>query len=292
MTPAALAIILLAAFIHALWNLAAKRARSSGVAFVWSCATLSALLWAIPALWFQGDRLTSLSPLVWLLAASSALLHVIYFIALRRAYGLADLSVVYPVARGAGPFLTALVAVLLLDEPFGILAALGLSLIVAGGVTIGGGLQAIIAGRQSAAVRAGLAWGALTGCLIAAYTINDGFAVRYQGAPALLFDWLAICLRVLMLTPFAISQRATVVEALRTDWRPILTVALLSPAAYILVLYAMTLAPVSLVAPAREVSMLFAALLGATLLREGHIRRRLGGALLIASGVGALAWPH
>lgn len=292
MTPAALAIVLLAAFIHAIWNLAAKRARSSGVAFVWNCATLSALIWAIPALWLQGDRLAALAPLVWLLAAFSALLHVFYFIALRRAYGLADLSVVYPVARGTGPFLTAVTAVLVLGEPFGILAAIGLSLIVFGGVTIGGGLQAILARRQSPAVRAGLAWGVLTGCLIAAYTINDGFAVRYQGAPALLFDWLAICLRVLILTPFAITQRATVIEALRTDWRPILVVALLSPAAYILVLYAMTLAPVSLVAPAREVSMLFAALLGASLLREGHLVRRLAGAALIALGVAALAWPH
>jgi len=292
MTPAALAIVLLAAIIHALWNLAAKRARSSGVAFVWSCSTLSALIWAVPALWLQGDRLALLAPQAWLLAASSALLHVAYFLALRKAYGLADLSVVYPVARGTGPLLTALAAVLLLDEPFGLLAVLGLSLIVAGGITIGGGLQAIVAGRQSAAVRAGLAWGVLTGCLIAAYTINDGFAVRYQGAPALLFDWLAICMRVLMLTPFALAQRSTVIEAFRTDWRPILVVALLSPAAYILVLYAMTLAPVSLVAPAREVSMLFAAILGASLLREGHLYRRLAGAALIALGVAALAWPH
>lgn len=289
MTPAALALVLLAALLHALWNLAAKRARASGVAFVWTCSTLSVILWAPPVLWFEGDRMGDLPISIWLLAASSAVLHVLYFIALRRAYRVADLSVVYPVARGTGPLLTAIVAVLGFNEPFGALAALGLLLILSGGVTIGGGLGALVR-RRDPAVRAGLAWGVLTGVMIAAYTINDGFAVRYQGAPAMLFDWLGIALRMLILTPFALGQRSAIAQALRVDWRPILVVALLSPAAYILVLYAMTMAPVSLVAPAREISMLFAAFLGVRLLGEGDLRRRMAGAVLIALGVGALAW--
>ena len=116
------------------------------------------------------------------------------------------------------------------------------------------GLQ-LVAGGARPAVRQGLLWGVLTGIFIAAYTINDGFAVRYLDASPLLFDWLGIALRALFLLPFAVAGRQEVAQALREDWRPILVVAALSPLAYMLALYAMKLAPVSLVAPAREISM-------------------------------------
>lgn len=291
MTLVAFALVLCAAVLHALWNFAAKRARSSGVAFVWACSTLSTLIWAGPALWFEGYRLPGLPGSIWLLAASSAVLHIVYFLALRRAYLVSDLSVVYPVARGAGPLVSAGMAVLLFGEPFGLVAALGLALIVMGCFTIGGGLAAL-SGPRDTRVWTGLGWGLLTGLFIAAYTINDGYAVRYQGANPLLFDWLGIALRVLFLSPWAWVERQAVVRALRLDWRPILVVAAISPLAYILVLYAMTWAPVSLVAPAREVSMLIAAFLGVKLLNEGDWIRRVVGASLIAAGVAALAWPQ
>ncbi|MEN9775836.1 MAG: hypothetical protein RL322_2906 [Pseudomonadota bacterium] len=291
MTLVALAMVLGAAILHALWNLAAKQARSSGVAFVWSCSLLSTVIWALPALWLEGDRLPGLPPGVWLLAASSAVLHVIYFVALRYAYSIADLSVVYPVARGAGPLMSAGCAVLLFGEPFGWVPALGLLLIVSGCFTIGGGWTALSVRRDSR-IASGLGWGAFIGLFIAAYTLNDGYAVRYQGANPLLFDWLGISLRVVILAPWAWAGRSEVVQALRLDWRPILIVAAISPLAYILVLYAMTWAPVSVVAPMREVSMLVAAFLGARLLKEGELPRRLFGAALIALGVVALAWPH
>ena len=288
MTMAALTLVLGSAILHALWNLAAKRARSSGVAFVWTCAALSTLLWAPLALWLEGAALPALPASIWVLAASSALLHIAYFITLRRAYALADLSVVYPVARGTGPLFASAFAVLLFAEPFGPLSALGLALIVLGSFTIGGGLQ-LIAGGARPAVRQGLKWGAVTGLFIAAYTINDGFAVRYLDASPLLFDWLGIALRALVLLPFAVVARQEVAQALRDDWRPILVVATLSPLAYMLALYAMKLAPVSVVAPAREISMLIAAFIGVRLLGEGELVRRLIGASLIAGGVAALA---
>jgi drug/metabolite transporter (DMT)-like permease len=291
MTLTALGLVLGAAVLHATWNFAAKRARSSGVAFVSCCTVISSLLWAPLALWLEGDQLVALPAELWWLAASSAVLHVIYFIALRHAYSIADLSVVYPVARGTGPLIAALTAVLIFGEPFSVIAALGLALIVMGCFTIGGGGR-LLAAQADSAVLAGVFWGALIGLMIAAYTLNDGYAVRYRGAPPLLFDWLGISLRALLLAPFAWLRRDEVRAALRCDWRPILVVAALSPLAYILVLYAMTLAPVSLVAPARELSMLMAAFLGVRLLGEGELLRRLVGAGLIAVGVTALAWSH
>ena len=288
MTTVALALVVGSAILHALWNLAAKRAHSSGVSFVWSCSALSALLWAPLALWLEGATMPSLPTSIWVLAASSALLHIAYFITLRRAYAMSDLSVVYPVARGTGPLLASGLAVLLFAEPFGLFSALGLALIVLGSFTLGGGLQ-LLAGGGRPVVRQGLLWGVVTGIFIAAYTINDGFAVRYLDASPLLFDWLGIALRVLFLLPFAFAGRQEVVQALREDWRAILVVASLSPLAYMLALYAMKLAPVSVVAPAREISMLIAAFMGVRLLGEGELIRRLIGAGLIAGGVAALA---
>ncbi len=288
MTMVALALVLGSALLHALWNLAAKRARSSGIAFAWSCSALSALLWAPIVLWMEGAALPALSPLIGWLAVSSALLQGAYFITLRRAYLLADLSVVYPIARGTGPLLAALAAVWLFSEPFGGLSGLGLVLIMLGSFTIGGGLK-LFAGGASSAVRQGLLWGVLTGVFIAAYTLNDGYAVRYNGASPMLFHWLCMALIALFMLPSALLGRQAVAQALREDWQPLLVVAVLSPPAYMLALHAMTLAPVSLVAPAREISMLIAAFIGVRWLGEGQLARRLIGAGLIAAGVAALA---
>ena len=130
---------------------------------------------------------------------------------------------------------------------------------------------------------------ALTGLTVAAYTINDGYAVRILGVPPLLFDWLGIAGRALLLVPFVLLARGELVQTVQRSWRTIAIVALLSPAAYILALQAMTLAPVSRVAPARELSMLVATLFGARLLGEPDMWRRLAGAALIASGVAALS---
>lgn len=284
----ALALVLIAAVLHAVWNLAAKRASASGVAFIWCVAVASTVLWAPLALLVDGAALATLSPAVWGCVAASAAIHVLYFVALLRAYSLADLSVVYPVARGTGPLLAALLALSLLGESLGMGGAVGLAMIVTGTFTIAGGL-AVLRGVRSPRMTAGLTWGAATGVMIAAYTINDGYAVRHLGAPPLLFDWLGIAGRAWLLAPFVWRVRATIGPMLRADWRLIAVVALLSPAAYVLVLYAMTLAPVSRIAPARELSMLVATLFGARLLGEPDRWRRLSGAALIAGGVGCLS---
>jgi len=284
----AFAMVLVAAILHAIWNLAAKRACANGVVFVWCAATASSFLWAPIALTVDGAVLSTLPAAVWFCVAASALIHVLYFLALLRGYAQADLSVVYPVARGAGPMLAALVALPLLGESMGAGGALGIAMIAAGTFSIAGG-TAMVGSSPSSRLVAGLVWGLATGIAIAAYTIVDGYAVRYLGAPPLLFDWLGVVGRAVLLAPFALAMRDTIGTTLRTDWRPLLVVALLSPAAYILVLYAMTLAPVSRVAPARELSMLIATLLGARLLGEPDMWRRLAGAALIASGVALLS---
>lgn len=288
MPLSALALVLVAAVIHATWNLMLKKADADPVCFSWLAASGGALALMPFALALHHVQLFELGWQAWAAVLASGLLHVFYFITLQTGYRHGDLSVVYPVARGVGPLLSALAAIVLLGEQATVGSLAGLALIVLGTFTIAGG-AAMLRGEWSPRARAGLLWGAITGLLIAGYTVNDGNAVRALGVAPLLFYWLSDSARAVLLLPAVARRGATLRATLRKAWRPALGVALLSPFGYILVLQAMTIAPISHVAPAREVSMLIAAFLGARVLSEGDLARRLAGAALIASGVACLA---
>jgi uncharacterized membrane protein len=125
--------------------------------------------------------------------------------------------------------------------------------------------------------------------LIAAYTVIDGYAVKVLMIGPVLVDYMGNLLRVPLLALPVLRDRAGFAATCRAQWPHALVVALLGPLACILVLYAVQTAPLSHVAPAREVSMLFAALIGGRLLGEGDRVLRLVGAGCIAAGVAALA---
>lgn len=295
MPAAALALVLTAALLHALWNLVAKRA-GGDQRFVLLTALMVAVLWAPVGLWVAWDELPRWGLLAWAAVLASGLTHLAYFTILLRGYRASDLTVVYPVARGTGPLLSALGAVLLLGESLSALGAAGVLAVTVGIVLIAGGprLLKALSGRRgdgdtaSQRVRAGLGWGAATGATIAAYTLIDGAAVKLLAVSPILVDYFGNLLRIPFMLPL-LRDRAALRSAWRAQWRHALVVALFSPAAYVMVLYAMQLAPLSHVAPAREVSMLFAALLGGRLLGEGELGWRLVGALCIAAGVVGLA---
>ena len=120
------------------------------------------------------------------------------------------------------------------------------------------------------------------------YTVVDGYAVKVLAISPILVDYMGNAARVLLLAPVALRDRAETARLWRAQWRGALGVAVFSPIAYVLVLYAVQQAPLSHVAPAREVSMLFAALIGGHLLKEGDRAARIAGAVLIAVGVTAL----
>lgn len=295
MPASALALVLTAALLHALWNLVAKRA-GGDQRFVLLTALMVAVLWAPVGLWVAWDELPRWGLLAWAAVLASGLTHLAYFTVLLRGYRASDLTVVYPVARGTGPLLSALGAVLLLGESLSAVGAAGVLAVTVGIVLIAGGprlLQAL-RGRDgdgdtaSQRVRAGLGWGAATGATIAAYTLIDGAAVKLLAVSPILVDYFGNLLRIPFMLPL-LRDRAALRSAWRAQWRHALAVAVLSPAAYVMVLYAMQLAPLSHVAPAREVSMLFAALLGGRLLGEGELGWRLVGAVFIALGVAGLA---
>ncbi len=284
----ALALVLAAAFIHATWNLWLKRVSEPAVPLTFAITAVMTLVYAPVALFAYGDALAGISPAGWALIGTSGALHVAYFLALQTGYARADLSVVYPVARGVGPLISALLAMLLFAEPASVGSIAGLALIVAGTFVIAGGV-AIVRRGWTPKTRSGVGWGATTGLFIAGYTVNDGAAIKIAVIAPLLFDWLSNLARLALVTPLAWRDRALLAPLMRRNGRTVVAIALVSPVSYILVLSAMRIAPVSHVAPAREVSMLVAAFFGARLLGEGHLARRLAGAALIAGGVVALA---
>ena len=136
---------------------------------------------------------------------------------------------------------------------------------------------------------AGLGWGAATGVAIAAYTLNDGYAVKVLLLSPILVDYAGNVFRAVVFAPLAWRDRARVARELPRYWKPALGVSVLGPLGYILVLQAMTIAPVGHVAPARELSMLIGTWFGARVLEEGASWRRLFAAVLIVAGVAALA---
>lgn len=287
----ALALVLLAALLHALWNLAAKHAGGDHRFAFLSAAGVS-VLWLPPALALGLADALQWALRTWACVAFSAVLHLVYFTVLLRGYRVSDLSVVYPVARGSAPLLSVLGAALWLQEPLTAQGAIG-ALLVCGGVFIiagGPGLwQRAHQPAHRARVLAGLRWGAATGGFIASYTLVDGYAVKWLLVNPVLLDWFGNLLRLPFLAPAALRDRAALATAWHGQWRHALVVAVLGPLGYVLVLYAVRLAPVSHVAPARELSMLFAALLGGQLLGEGDRALRIAGAGCIAAGVIGLA---
>ncbi len=291
MPAAALALVLVAALLHATWNLAAKRAGGDH-RFALISSVLVVLLWAPLVAWLGVDELQRWSVRHWAVVVASAVLHVAYFNVLLAGYRASDLTVVYPVARGTGPLLSVAGAVLWLGEPLSAAGAAG-ALAVCGGVFLVAGGPALWRAAQDPArrarVAAGLRWGGLTGAFIAAYTVLDGYAVKVLLIGPVLLDYMGNLLRVPVLLPPALRDRAALHEAWRMQWRHALVVAVLGPLGYVLVLLAVRMAPLSHVAPAREVSMLVAAALGGRLLGESDRGLRLLGAACIAGGVMLLA---
>jgi drug/metabolite transporter (DMT)-like permease len=281
----ALALVLAAAFVHASWNLLAKRAGDGGPAFVWLFNSLSLLIYAPLAVAVVVFQRPQVGPVELVFMLGSGVLHLGYFLLLQRGYGVGDLSLVYPLARGTGPLIATAAAIAFFGERPTLLALSGVILITAGvflltwqpGIIKGSGLNL------------GVAYGLLTGASIAAYTLWDKHAVSALLIPPLLQNWSATLVSVALLTPLAVRRRAKVTAVWR-EYRPeVLGVALLTPFSYILVLTALISAPVSYVAPAREVSILIGTAMGASLLAEGDAKRRLFAAGAVVLGVVALA---
>ena len=291
MSLTALGLIVLAGLIHAGWNIAGKKV-GADARFACFNAFLMMLVWAPLGWWVGRDVVPGWGRVEWLLVLASGVLHVFYYVILLRGYRKSDLTVVYPMARGTGPLLSSLVAVVLLGEQISALGVAGIAGVVGGVFLIAGGPGLLRAAHDPVArqrVHKGMVYGVVTGVFIASYTVVDGYAVKVVLMSPILVDYMGNFVRVALLAPSVLRDLPTARRLWHLQWRYALLVAVVSPVAYVLVLFAMQQAPLSHVAPAREVSMLFAALIGGQLLGEGDRFARLLGAMLIAAGVMALA---
>lgn len=286
------------ALAHAAWNIVLKASPAGGIRFV---ALTVALSTALMAPFGAPDLLPVLveRPAIAGLLLASGALHCGYFLLLQRAYAAADVSLVYPLARGTGPLLSVIAAVLVLGERPAPIALLGAAVVIAGVVIIG-----LAGARPSAASAAsvpatdargrhrralGVALGATVGILIAGYTVLDAVAVTAAGLSPVGYFWGSLVVQLAILAPWLVASPAETAATARRHLRAIVAVGILSPLAYVLVLAAYAHAPVAIVAPAREASVVLIALAGWLLFREPHPAQRLIGSAVVVAGVALLA---
>ena len=269
--------VLGAGLLHAGWNALLKSARGGDplldtatvVAGSGFCGLLVVPFLPLP------------DPSAWKFAAASALIHWGYYVTLARAYHTGDLSFAYPLMRGTAPLLTTVLGIVFLRELPTPQVALGIVLISSGIVFI-----AFI--RRNPHPPAAAGWALANAAIIAAYTLVDGAGARTSGNALAYVTWLTFLESIAFLAWIYLHRGHASVAYVARGWKRGLVGGAASLAAYGIVLWAMTRAPVAAVAALRETSVLFAALIGAVWLREGLGLPRLAGAASVVLGIAAL----
>jgi drug/metabolite transporter (DMT)-like permease len=271
---AVLLAVLGAALAHAAWNALVK----SGADPVLDTALVALGGTAVAAP--LAVALEPPAPAAWPYIAASAFIHVGYYATLALAYRAGELSHGYPIMRGTAPLLVAVAAAGVFGEALAPGAWAGVLLICGGVLSLGlagGGAS----GRATA-------WALANAAIIALYTLVDGTGVRASGGAERYVAWLFVFIGL----PFGLAvlalRRAELLRHAARHWRRGLAGAALSGLSYGIALWAMTRAPVAVVAALRETSVIFGALIGAWLLREGRLGPRLAGAATVFAGVVAL----
>ena len=283
MSVFAFLLVLAAAFCHATWNFYVKRL-NGGAELAWLFAVVSSILYLPIAIFiFIVDK-----PVFGLLefgfVFGSAIIHLGYFLLLQAGYRSGDLSLVYPTARATGPLLSVTLAVLFLGEFISLQIACGAVIIIIGVVSLTGGFS-----KRPSNFRTSLLFGIGSGTFIGCYTVWDAHAVSTIMISPLILEITGLVCRAAVLTPVGLRRMQIVKTFWKEQKRAVLIVSTISPLAYVLVLYAMTFTPVVYFAPLRESSVLLTVLMGSILLGEGDLKRRLGWAVVIVSGVILLA---
>ena len=288
MTGLALILILLAAVLHASWNFLVKRGTNQEV-FVWlSQVALSIFMVpvALILLWLYPVGIIG-----WWFVLGTVILHVLYFLFLGKGYARADLSVVYPIARGMGPALVPLLGVSILGEEISIPAIIGIIAVIIGIYTVywWGHFRQILKNPLQLIKEPGSRYAVMTGLIIASYSVWDKVGISH--VTPFLYMYLMSLGSALGLTPFILRSHS--METVQTEWRHnrgrILIVALLVFLAYGMVLTTLQFSRVSYVAPAREVGIVIGVLLGILVLKEPFGRGRLLGSSLIVLGLVLIA---
>ena len=266
-------IVLLAALMHAVWNALLKSSADRLVEL--TALNLSAGVVALAALPFVGFPAKDSLPFL----LATLLFHGGYYAFLLLSYARGGLSLVYPIARGGSLVLVALVSALFFGEVLNGAQALGVVVITASiaGLAFAGGVTDL----SSKAVLFSLG----TSVIIAGYTIADGSGARVSGAPIAYIASLFVinALPLLLVLPFL--RPGLGVRGLARQWKRGMLGGVLSVGAYGLAIWAMTRAPIAVVSALRETSVVLAAIVGATFLREPFGPRRVLASIGVALGI-------
>jgi drug/metabolite transporter (DMT)-like permease len=274
------AAVLAAAVLHASWNAVAKGVADRVGLFVRSslvgAAACAVLLWFVP--------LPAGGSWPWLIA--SVVVHVLYNLGLMAAYRLGDFNQTYPLARGVGPIVVAIVAALVLDEPLAPLPAAGV-LLIGGAIAVLG----LTPWRKVRENRPAVVAAVLTGLTIAGYTLIDGIGVRASGSAAGYTLWLVglECVATAAVAAVVRRRGAFVGGAGVRAWGLAAGVGVMSALAYGLVLWAQTRGALAAVAALRESSVVVAAFIGVAVFKEPLGRVRILASVAVAVGVALLA---
>lgn len=277
MTLPVVGIILFAALLHATWNAIVKSSADRTLALgmvAFSQAVIGGTMVAVLPL-------PSIESFKYILISTGV--HFGYYFMLNRAYLHGDFSVVYPIARGIVPALVAVWAMLLVGEVLPLLSWLGIALIAAA-IPLSS-WRALRSGVD----RAALLFAIGTGTCISIYTVFDGIGVRLSGNTLSYWAWGA-CLHILIALFVGWRRRTVISQVPRKAWVIGLIGGVVSMSAYGLVLYAKNFAPIGAVSALRETSVIFAAVIGFVLFKEGNKARRLSAALLMSIGVALISF--
>lgn len=270
------AAILAAALLHASWNALIKGAGDKGLytLLLHACSGVIGLI----GLLFTGLPASD----SWPYAVTSALLHTAYIAGLMRAYEGGQLAVSYVLMRGLPPLLIALVATTVLGETLGWAGLAGVLCISAGVLSMGA-----LAGQSlRLALKHPSAQAALCNVLaIAAYSLVDGQGARHAGNPLAYVFLLCMLEPLIMLILHWRQRRSQMTSYFRTHWRTGLLGALCSTVGYATVLWAMTQAPIAMVAALRECSVIFVVLIGSLWFGEGRLRHGLLAGFMVLTGL-------
>ena len=266
-------LVLLAAFLHAGWNVLIKLNADRLVSLT-VLQSLMGLLGLAMVAWFGLPSQLSLK-----FALVSGFLHMGYNLFLVRAYKTADLSQTYPIARGTAPLLTLLGAWVALNDVPSLIAMIAILMLVLG-------LLLTAFGNSSSAVHDPHAvfYALGTACFIAVYTLVDGQGARHSGNAFGYAGVVFVLDGLFMLIASMVLRGPGIVAELLPHWRHGFVGALASGAAYAIVIWAMTEVPIASVAALRETSIVFVLLMSARVLREALTWQRVGGGLLIVAG--------
>lgn len=276
MTTDIFLIILFAAFLHALWNAIIKGAGDRTIAL-----GLVAAGHVLPGIFLVAwSALPHAAAIPYIIA--STVIHWGYYILLNTAYRTGDLSMVYPIARGLAPILIAIGALVFVGENLPLTVWAGIFIVSGGILLLARGVLA------SGIARSGLVAAVGVAVIIASYSVVDGVGVRVSGSATGYIGWLFVSEIFVVLYVFQRHREKIAVMKARTIAVGLFG-GIVSGAAYGLVLYAKTQAPLGVVSALRETSVIFAALIGIYWFSEGPRRNRLVAAIIVGAGIAAIA---